>query len=272
MSAVATLLPGVVRLQRLRAAMGHLTDFVPCDDWQTLTRLCASTPVRVAVVDFCMDGQVSFEELRIIRRRFPRTALVAYVELPPVRPRDLFDAGRFGFVGLLVRDVDDDPASIAVVLERATMRSLAAILARSLGGLVPLVRDATLRCVTHGHEELTPASLARALMVSRRHLAERLHAAGFPAPRRLITWGRLMTAADLLEHTRSSGDGVAASLGFPSGSAFRNTCQRYLQATPRQLAARGGAAFVVHAFLRQVGRVEAGGRARQGPVPTRSPT
>jgi hypothetical protein len=43
-------------------------------------------------------------------------------------------------------------------------------------------------------------------------------------------------------------------LDFPSGSAFRNTCQRYLGATPQEIRAKGGAGFVVGAFMTAVGR------------------
>jgi hypothetical protein len=49
---------------------------------------------------------------------------------------------------------------------------------------------------------------------------------------------------------------VAASLDFPSGSAFRNTCQRYLHATPGEIRGRGGAAYVIRTMLRQVAVAE----------------
>jgi AraC-like DNA-binding protein len=42
---------------------------------------------------------------------------------------------------------------------------------------------------------------------------------------------------------------VAGALDFPSGSAFRNTCQRYLGCTPHQIRQRGGAAWVVQELL-----------------------
>ena len=57
-----------------------------------------------------------------------------------------------------------------------------------------------------------------------------------PPPQRLITWGRMIVAAHMLEDPYRSANGVAMALGFPSGSAFRNTCQRYLHANPRALA------------------------------------
>jgi hypothetical protein len=35
------------------------------------------------------------------------------------------------------------------------------------------------------------------------------------------------------------------ALDYPSGSAFRNACQRYLGAAPHQVRARGGARYVI---------------------------
>jgi transcriptional regulator GlxA family with amidase domain len=61
-------------------------------------------------------------------------------------------------------------------------------------------------------------------------------------------------AGHLLEDAHRSADRVAVALDFPSGSAFRNTCQRYLSATPQEIRAKGGAAFVVNEFLKSVGR------------------
>ena len=58
----------------------------------------------------------------------------------------------------------------------------------------------------------------------------------------------------MLEDANRSADSAARALDFPSGSAFRNTCQRYLKATPQEIRAAGGAGFVVHAFLASVGR------------------
>jgi len=83
-------------------------------------------------------------------------------------------------------------------------------------------------------------------------VSERLSGAAFPPPRRLLTWGRLILAAHLLEDTHRSADRIAVTLDFPSGSAFRNTCQRYLHATPKEIRDRGGAAFVIRMFFREV--------------------
>ena len=44
----------------------------------------------------------------------------------------------------------------------------------------------------------------------------------------------------MLEDANRSADSAARALDFPSGSAFRNTCQRYLKATPQEIRAAGG--------------------------------
>ncbi|MDF1504102.1 helix-turn-helix domain-containing protein, partial [Roseisolibacter sp. H3M3-2] len=112
-------------------------------------------------------------------------------------------------------------------------------------GLARALRGAVLLAVTRAHERLTPERLARLIAVSRRALTRRLSEAQLPPPHQMLTWGRLVVAAHLLEDGTRSADGVALALDFPSGSAFRNVCRRYVGATPLEIRARGGAAFVI---------------------------
>jgi AraC-like DNA-binding protein len=151
--------------------------------------------------------------------------------------------------GLIVADLDDAPATLLMHVEKAEARSVASVLRPAIAVLKPTVRDAVLAAVTRAHERLTPEAFARLLAVPRRLLTRRLTEAGFPAPHRLLTWGRLIVAAHMLEDVHRSADGVAQVLDFPSGSAFRNTCQRYLHATPQQIRERGGAAYVIKEFM-----------------------
>jgi AraC-like DNA-binding protein len=165
------------------------------------------------------------------------------------RVRDVFDAGRAGIDGLVIADRDDSPERFSTLLEQAEARSVASKLRALFAGIHPLVRDAVLIAVTRSHERLTPEILARSLSLGRRALVRRLSDAGFPPPRRLITWGRLIVAAQLLEDPLRSADAVSLALDFPSGSAFRNTCQRYLHCTPSQLRQRGGAEYVIAGLM-----------------------
>ena len=251
MSTVATLLPQRTQLQRLRIALGDRHRLIECDDWQTLTRTCQTEIVHVVVIDLYADGERSFDRLRVLRERFPQVALVAYVVLVPERARDLFDAGRFGVDALALADQNDDPHTLLELVQQASSRGVGAAVRQMLPPMRATVRDAILLAVTRASEVLTPLALARILGISRRALALHLAAEGFPPPRRLLTWGRLIVAAHVMEDEHRSADSVALMLDFPSGSAFRNTCQRYVRATPGEIRASGGFIFVLTSFLAQ---------------------
>jgi hypothetical protein len=75
----------------------------------------------------------------------------------------------------------------------------------------------------------------------------------------------------MLEDPHRSADRVAVTLDFPSGSAFRNTCQRYLHATPGEIRARGGASYVVRTLLDLVPARTADAAAPRPASPTRTP-
>ncbi len=254
MGLVATLLPSQLRLSRLRAALRDRYGMVTCADWTELLRACSNEPVSLAIIDLFASPSLNegFDALRQLKRRFPSVAVVLYVAVPPAQPRDLFEAGRFGLDALIVADVDDEPRRMLPLIEQAEARGVLETLRRALGDVKPTVRDATLIAVTRAHQRLSPEGLAKILGVRRKSLSERLAQAGFPTAQRLIAWGRLIVAARMLEDSERSADSVALALDYPSGSAFRNTCQRYLHAAPQQIRARGGASYVIGAFLRQV--------------------
>jgi AraC-like DNA-binding protein len=250
MSIIAALLPQPDRLRRLQAAIRGRHQIAACQGWDELRRTCESQPVATAVIDLYAEGEMGLEPVRQLRRLFPRLITLAYVSVGSHdRMRDLFDAGRAGIDGLVIAERDDAPERFIALLEQAEARSVASKLRTLFAGVHPLVRDAVLIVVTRAHERLTPEILARSLSLGRRALVRRLSDAGFPPPRRLITWGRLIVAAQLLEDPLRSADAVSIALDFPSGSAFRNTCQRYLHATPSQLRARGGAEYVIAGLM-----------------------
>lgn len=250
MGVIATLLPNALWGQRLRLAVRERHQIVPTEDWTGLARVCEREPVHLVVFDLYADGTLDLEHVRQMRRRFPRCTLVAYVSATVERARDFFDAGRIGIDGLVLADRDDQPQALRAIVEQAEARSIAGVVRTHLSAeLRPLLRDALLITVTRAHERLSPEGLARLLTVSRRTLAQRLQEASFPPPQRLLTWGRLIVAAHLLEDRNRSADSVAHVLDFPSGSAFRNTCQRYLRSTPQQIREQGGAPFVITTLL-----------------------
>lgn len=252
MGIIATLLPLPLQVQRLRTALRDRHDLRECADWEELARLCDQEAVRIAVVDLYLNGRANFEGVRLLKQRFPRLTLVAYVAMAHERGHDLFDLGRAGVDGLVLIGEDDAPRPLLALIEQSESKSLAGMVRRSLDGIDPAVADAILLAISRAHERLSPADLARLLALPRRAVLQRLAAAGFPPPQRLLTWGRLILAAHLLEDRHRSADRVSLTLEFPSGSAFRNTCQRYLGATPGEIRAGGGAEFVLRALLAEV--------------------
>jgi AraC-like DNA-binding protein len=224
--------------------------------WEGLEHLCDESPVDIAIVDLYADGSANFEALRRLRTRFSGVTLVAYVSFAPERSRDFFDLGRSGVVGLLLADTDDRPRTIRNVVERAEARGAAPELRRLLAEHSPVVRDAVLISVTRAHERLTAVRLAEILAVSRRSLSAELMRAGFPPPSKLVTWGRLIVAGQMLADRQRSADAVARALDFPSGSAFRNTCQRYLNFKPSEVREAGGVNAVLPRFLEAAGLSE----------------
>lgn len=265
MSLIATLLPQPAHVQRLQAALRDRHELRECAGWMELFRTCDREPIRVAVVDLFAEGEVNHEVLRQLKQRLPRLTVVAYVTMAVDRGHALFDAGRAGVDGLVLAGEDDAPRPLLALIERAESSSLAGLVRRSLDGVDPLVTDAVLLSVARAHERLSAAALARLLAVPRRVVSQRLAAAGFPPPQKLLTWGRLILAAHLLEDEHRSADRVARGLEFPSGSAFRNTCQRYLRASPLQVRERGGASYVIRILLRRVNtRIAVASQPRRG--------
>ena len=256
MGIVAALLSDRLRQNRLRTALRERHQLVVAAGWTEFLEMCESAPVTTAVIDLKDYGQPTFDELRQFRLRHGSTALVLYIDGPGVSVQDVFEAGRFGFDAMVVAGEGDDPGALQQVIERAMARGAGELLRKGLGDTAPTARDAALACVARAHERLSPEKLARLLGVRRRALTERLVRAGLPAPQRLIAWGRLIVAGRLLEDPDRKADAIAMTLDFPSGSAFRNTCQRYLGATPQEIRERGGAGYVVSAFLRVTGRAQ----------------
>jgi AraC-like DNA-binding protein len=254
MGIVATLLPDDRCLQRVVHAVHGQHTVIPCKTWAEVITACEDEAVHLAVVDLFTDGKANFDPVRQIKLRFARVTLVAYVTFTVSRARELFDAGRAGFDGLLIADQDDTPLQLRSVIEQAEARGVAGLIRHRLGALHPIVRDAILVSVTRAHMRLTSHRLADILSTSRRNLVARLDKDHFPPPQKLISWGRLIVAAQMLEDRNRSADSIARVLDFPSGSAFRNTCQRYLESTPHEIREKGGAKFVVEAFLKSVGR------------------
>jgi AraC-like DNA-binding protein len=245
MSVILTLISNPGRLARLRAAARDSHTIIACDDWEQAFATCDGKMVHAAVLDLETAATPSFDSIRRFKRLNPGIALIAYTTYSADRAHHIFDAGRYGFEALVVADLNDGPSAFSRAIEKASARGVASMVK---GGLAPavdrLASDALLAAITRAHERLTPASLAHELGVGGRRLSRALSVSGYPSAHKLIMWGRLIVAAALMDGTRHSTDRIALTLSFPSGSAFRNNCRRYLSAKPSEIRAQGGATLV----------------------------
>lgn len=253
MATIAAMLPDPTALQRLHAAVHGEHTVLHCASWEALEAACQEDNVSLAILDLFAEGRAHFDVIRRLKMRAERLTLVAYVSVTPERARDLFDAGRAGLDGLLIAGLDDTPQALRAVLERAEARGVAQLIRPRVAHLPTAARDAIMVAVTRAHLRLTGQRLAEICGTTKRSLLNALADAHCPAPQKLITWGRLIVAAQMLEDERRTADGVARMLDFPSGSAFRNTCQRYLGATPQEIRSKGGSAWAASRFLLELG-------------------
>jgi AraC-like DNA-binding protein len=216
-----------------------------CESWEQMFSACDGRLVHAAVLDLAVAATPTFDPIRRFKRLNPTIALIAYTTYSMETAHHIFDAGRYGFEALVIADLDDGPSAFARAIERASARGVAGMVKRGLARPAdPVAADALLTTITRAHERLTPAALAHEMGISSRRLARALEASGYPSPHKLIMWGRLIVAAALMDGTRHSTDRIALTLSFPSGSAFRNNCRRYMGAKPSEIRARGGAALV----------------------------
>ncbi len=253
MGVIATFLPTAAHLLRVRTAIRDRHEIIACEDWPSLIHACERQAARVALVDLFAGGTTNLAAIRQMKRRIPRLTLIAYVDVVASRAHDLFDAGRLGMDALVIADKDDAPRTLLATIEQAESRSLGSLVRLALDGIDPTARDALLMSVTRAHQRLSPEGLARLLSLPKRTVSQRLARAGFPSPQRLLSWGRLIVAAHLLEDRQRSAGQVATALDFPSASAFRNLCQRYLGATPTEIRERGGAGYALETVLLEIG-------------------
>lgn len=245
MSVILTLISNPGRLAKARAAARDNHTLIACDTWDEAFEACDGRLVHAAVLDLEAAATPNFDSIRRFKRLNPSLALVAYTTYSPERLHHIFDAGRYGFEALVIADIDDGPSGFSRAITKASARGVAGMVRSGLEpGGDPLAVDALLMTITRAHERLSPAVLARELGVGPRQLSRALAASGYPSANKLVMWARLVVAAALMDGTRHSADRIALTLSFPSGSAFRNNCRRYLAATPSEIRSGGGAALV----------------------------
>jgi AraC-like DNA-binding protein len=116
------------------------------------------------------------------------------------------------------------------------------------GLLPPVLHRVVEYCVHFPRDSHEISRIAAALGVHRKTLVNWCERAKVPPPSTLVTWARLLLAAELLRSPGQSVEHVANTLEFASPTAFRNQCRRYLGMRPSELRTTEGREDAYRAF------------------------
>ena len=187
--------------------------------------------------------------LSALIQRFPAVPVLGYCSTGARHAADLRDLARAGVHELIFADVDDHPALLRAKLCRGEEACAATAVLRGIKGLLPptLARVAEY-CVYFPRDSHEISRIAAALGVHRKTLVNWCERAKLPPPSTVVTWVRLLLAAELLRSPGQSVERVANTLEFASPTAFRNQCRRYLGMRPSELRTNEGRESAYRAF------------------------
>lgn len=198
------------------------------------------------------DGQSLVPELRALRIDMPSVPILVRATVSPSGIREVINAVRAGINGVIIPGEDDTGVGLQRAILDAIESSSAARLLRLVDGVLPVNLRLLFGVVANNTmRPLSVRQVAAACLVSRRTLANELHEASWPPPRRLIGWNRLVHASAMLDDLDRPIERVANDLGFPSASALCNMCRRYVGLSATQLRRRGAFDYVATAFIHE---------------------
>ena len=242
---------------RNRRLTGAVEDALPgshvlarSPSWDGFRRLVRERPVSVGLVDLGSFRSRSPEApLRRLRRDFPSLGLVALARTPD-DPVALFRLGRAGLPHLILLTVDRLEGEVPRVVERARENGTTALVVRRLSLRLPRWPLGVVRAALDGvHRHWDAATFAASTGYSRPFLSVRLKEHGLPSVGRLQVWARLLHAGRWLPEPGRTGESVSRQLEYANGATFRRALRSYTGATPTEVVADGGLAFVLDRFL-----------------------
>ena len=152
--------------------------------------------------------------------------------------RELMPLARAGARGVIVRDMDDDAASLTQLLARGSLAHALEAVTLAVQEVVPTRQlPLLLLCIEHIGMRQTATAFARRLGVSRRTLSAWARKSGARGVRSLASKTRVLTAIALIRDSGRSLEHVAHAMRFSSAAHLHNTIRRYTGLLPREAAA-----------------------------------
>jgi AraC-like DNA-binding protein len=184
-------------------------------------------------------GQSLTTTVAAIRASRQGAPVYVYADRTAESLHELMALTRAGARGVIVRDVDDDTASLRRLLERGTLACAIESVTLAAQEIVPTRQlPLVLLCIEHVGDSLDAETFARRLRVSRRTLSVWARKTGARGVRSLASTCRVLVAIELIRESGRSLEHVAHALHFASSAHLHNTIRRYTGCGPREAATR----------------------------------
>ena len=256
--------PDDVLWETLRDGPGQLYKPSVVADWDALRKALWRAPLTaIAVVDpWAAPGRLA-DELRAILTEIPSATVIAALHVTPEDSEVLTTLIKWGVADFVVLGHEATTAGLSRRLRLVHTRAVTSLLHRALPGGLPsrteaiLVRAAEVVAVGGGAPEF-----AAALRVSKRTVPRWCERADLPPPRRLLTWLRLLIAAELLEQPTRSNASVARACGYATEGSLKAAFNKFLKVNLKSLRRSDPFATVAKAFVDDLATSAGGATAR----------
>jgi AraC-like DNA-binding protein len=254
----------------LRAASDDPSRVWPFPDWDALEKAMERVPpTAVVVVDPFHPGEdTPSPRLQALLTQMPSATVMAAFTVSAQTARYMETLARWGVADVIDVGREDTPVALRRRLRLVQGRLAARLLERALPRSTPtrtraLLATAADTAAAGGGS----ADLASALGTTERTVLRWCVRADLPHPRRLLTWLRVLLAADMLDDPGRTLAAVARACGYSSDTALRNTLRTFLSASPTELR---GQAFqtAAGAFARELFALRDAARADGRPEKT----
>ena len=221
------------------------------DGWDELhARLRTAPPSTSVLVDADAPGGGLDERVRELIARFAMNPVVPVLELEPARVDDLRELLRWGVSEVLNFPVESLPGAVAHRLGHAHARPLK----RRLEALAPRTLSEDAMTLLYAAAEVAvdvggAPALAQRLGARPRTVAGWCAREGFPPPRRLQAWVRLLLAAALLDDPERTVIGAARACGYSTDHSLRRAMRELIGELPPRARAFETAAAAFAAEL-----------------------
>jgi AraC-like DNA-binding protein len=239
------------------------TDFViySVECWNSLRLALEKTERRaLVVVDpySGTDGTRLALEFRSLLDSFPHVPSLAVLEVAFERYTDIRLLLEWGVVEI-IGEGHHDVGGISALLRAARRRPAEALLQRVVPSWLPARAMPLLVAIAEVADEGGKVpQVAAALHISVRSLLRWCEAARLPPPRLLLTWFRVLRAAEMLDCGETEMKQVVTRCGFASESGLRQVTRDLLKLEPTGLRAAGARQTTTAAFHAMLA-----GRARE---------